>query len=182
MQVHLLDATYELFRAHFGRPPTQAPDGKAVGATVGIVESILGLLRDAGRHARRLRHGPRHPFLAQRTLRGLQDRGRHAARAAGAVPAGRGWRSAAIGVVVWPMVEFEADDALGAAAAQFADEPAVERVVILSPDKDMTQCVREDGRVVCYDRRARAVHRRRRRAREVRRLAGLDPRLPGARR
>ena len=44
MQVHLLDATYELFRAHFGRPPTAAPDGKAVGATVGIVESILGLL------------------------------------------------------------------------------------------------------------------------------------------
>ena len=61
----------------------------------------------------------------------------------------------AIGVVVWPMVEFEADDALGAAAARWADDPDVDRVVILSPDKDMAQCVREDGRVVTYDRRKR---------------------------
>jgi 5'-3' exonuclease len=61
----------------------------------------------------------------------------------------------AIGVVVWPMVEFEADDALGAAANRWADDPRVERVVVLSPDKDMTQLVRPDGRVVCYDRRKR---------------------------
>jgi 5'-3' exonuclease len=54
------------------------------------------------------------------------------------------------------MVEFEADDALGAAAARFGDDPAVTRVIILSPDKDMAQCVREDGRVVTYDRRKRA--------------------------
>ena len=60
----------------------------------------------------------------------------------------------AIGVVVWPMVEFEADDGLAAAAARFADQPGVERVVILSPDKDMAQCVRSDGRVVTFDRRA----------------------------
>jgi 5'-3' exonuclease len=53
------------------------------------------------------------------------------------------------------MVEFEADDALGAAAARWADAPGVERVVILSPDKDMAQCVRADGRVVTYDRRNR---------------------------
>jgi 5'-3' exonuclease len=61
----------------------------------------------------------------------------------------------ALGVVVWPMVEFEADDALGAAAARWADDPRVEQVVILSPDKDMAQCVRADGRVVTYDRRNR---------------------------
>ncbi len=60
----------------------------------------------------------------------------------------------ALGVVVWPMVEFEADDALAAAAARFADHPEVERVVILSPDKDMAQCVRTDGRVMTFDRRA----------------------------
>jgi 5'-3' exonuclease len=59
----------------------------------------------------------------------------------------------ALGVVVWPMVEFEADDGLAAAAARFADHPRVERVVILSPDKDMAQCVREDGRVVTFNRR-----------------------------
>jgi 5'-3' exonuclease len=61
----------------------------------------------------------------------------------------------AIGVVLWPMVEFEADDALGAAAARWAEDPALTRVIILSPDKDMAQCVREDGRVVTYDRRKR---------------------------
>ena len=54
------------------------------------------------------------------------------------------------------MVEFEADDALGAAAAAGRDDPAVERVIILSPDKDMAQCVREDARVVCFDRRSGA--------------------------
>ena len=63
----------------------------------------------------------------------------------------------AIGVVLWPMVEFEADDALGAAAARFAEDPALTRVIILSPDKDMAQCVREDGRVATYDRRKRLL-------------------------
>jgi 5'-3' exonuclease len=62
----------------------------------------------------------------------------------------------ALGVVVWPMVEWEADDALGTAAARWADDEAVEKVVIMTPDKDMAQCVREDGRVVQYDRRKRA--------------------------
>ena len=152
MQVHLLDATYELFRAHFGRPPTAAPDGKAVGATVGIVESILGLLHDPGvthigcatdhviRSWRNQRYagyktesGMPPELLAQFGLAELALQ--------------------AIGLVVWPMVEFEADDAIGAAALTFAEAPGVERVVILSPDKDMTQCVREDARVVCFDRR-----------------------------
>ena len=59
----------------------------------------------------------------------------------------------ALGVVVWPMVEWEADDALGTAAARWAEDPQVERIVIMTPDKDMGQCVREDGRVVQFDRR-----------------------------
>jgi len=152
MQVHLLDATYELFRAHFGRPPTSSPEGKPVGATVGIVESILGLLHDPGvthvgcatDHVIRSWRNKRFPgykteagmppeLLAQFGLAELALQ--------------------AIGLVVWPMVEFEADDAIGAAVVKFADAPGVERVVVLSPDKDMTQCVREDGRVVCFDRR-----------------------------
>jgi 5'-3' exonuclease len=59
----------------------------------------------------------------------------------------------ALGVVVWPMVEWEADDALGTAALRWGGDPAVERVMIMTPDKDMGQCVREDGRVVQFDRR-----------------------------
>ncbi len=88
----------------------------------------------------------------------------------------------ALGVVVWPMVEFEADDGLAAAAARFADEPAVERVVILSPDKDMAQCVRPDGRVRDLRPASGSLHRRRRGRGEVRRATGLHPRLPGPRR
>jgi 5'-3' exonuclease len=59
----------------------------------------------------------------------------------------------ACGLVVWPMVEFEADDAIAAAALRFVDSPGVERIIVCSPDKDLTQLVREDGRVVCFDRR-----------------------------
>ena len=155
MIVHLLDATYELFRAHFGRPPHAARNGAPVGATLGVVESVLSLFREDGvthlgaatDHVIRSWRNERYPgykteagmppeLLAQFPL--VEEALR------------------AIGVVVWPMVDFEADDALGAAAARWATEGAVERVVILSPDKDMAQCVREDGRVVTYDRRKRA--------------------------
>jgi 5'-3' exonuclease len=154
-QIHLLDATYELFRAHFGRPGKRDPEGREVGATVGIVESVLSLLRTPGvthvacatdhviRSWRNERFagyktdaGVAPELLAQFTLaeESLGD----------------------LGVTVWPMIEFEADDAIATAAARWAEAPDVERVVILSPDKDMSQCVREDGRVVTYDRRRQA--------------------------
>lgn len=153
MQIHLLDATYELFRAHFGRPPHSGLDGEPVGATLGVVESVLSLLREEGvthlgcatDHVIRSWRNDRYPgykteagmpaeLLAQFGL--VEEALR------------------AVGVVVWPMVDLEADDGLAAAAARFADQPGVERVVILSPDKDMAQCVRSDGRVVTFDRRA----------------------------
>jgi 5'-3' exonuclease len=170
VQLHLLDATYELFRSHFGRPPRRDPDGREVGATVGIAESVLSLLAEPGvthlacatDHVIRSWRNERFPGykteagmppellaqfpLAEETLRDL-------------------------GVVVWPMVEFEADDAIATAAARWADAPGVERVVMLSPDKDMTQCVREDGRVVAYDRRRRAFVD----ADAVREKFGVDP-------
>ena len=155
MQLHLLDATYELFRAHFGRPPHAGADGSPVGATLGVVESVLSLLREDGvthvacatdheiRSWRNDRYagyktddGMPPELLAQFPL--VEDALR------------------ALGVTLWAMAEFEADDALGAAAERWAEHPDVERIVILSPDKDMAQCVREDGRVVCYDRRKRA--------------------------
>jgi 5'-3' exonuclease len=155
LQVHLLDATYELFRAHFGRPPARDPDGRAVGATLGLIQSTLSLLREDGvthlgcasdhvirswRNARwpgyKTEAGVPQELLAQFDLAEAALR--------------------AVGVVVWPMVEYEADDALATGAARWADGPEVERVVIMTPDKDMAQCVREDDRVVLYDRRKRA--------------------------
>lgn len=153
MQIHLLDATYELFRAHFGRPPHAGADGEAVAATLGVVESVLYLLREDGvthlgcatDHVIRSWRNDRYPgyktddgmppeLLRQFPL--VEDALR------------------AVGCVVWPMEEFEADDGLAAAAERFADHAAVERVVILSPDKDMAQCVRVDGRILTFDRRA----------------------------
>ena len=152
MQVHLLDATYELFRAHFGRPPHTGLDGEPVGATLGVVESVLALLREDGvthlgcatDHVIRSWRNDR--YAGYKTEEGMPPE----------LLAQFGLVEEALratGVVVWPMVEFEADDGLATAAARFADHPAVERVIILSPDKDMAQCVREDGRVVTFNRR-----------------------------
>lgn len=154
MQLHLLDATYELFRAHFGRPPHQGAGGRSVGATLGVLESVLGLLREPGvthvgcasDHVIRSWRNER--FAGYKTEAGMPP---ELLAQFGLAEQALG----AIGLVVWPMVEFEADDALGAAAARWADDPDVERIVILSPDKDMAQCVREDGRVVTFDRRKR---------------------------
>jgi 5'-3' exonuclease len=152
VQVHLLDATYELFRSHFGRPPSADPQGRAVGATVGLVESTLFLLRESGvTHLgaatdKVIRSFRNDLYPGYKTDEGMPPellaqfpRGEAALRA--------------IGVVVWPMVEYEADDGLAAAAARYVEEPGVEKVVIMSPDKDMSQCVREDGRIVTFDRR-----------------------------
>lgn len=152
MQIHLLDATYELFRAHFGRPPRIGLDGEAVGATLGVVESVLSLLRDDGvthlgcatDHVIRSWRNDR--YAGYKTEEGMPP---ELLAQFGLVEEAL----RALGVVVWPMVEFEADDGLAAAAARFGDHPDVERVVILSPDKDMAQCVRPDGRVLTFNRR-----------------------------
>lgn len=153
MQVHLLDATYELFRAHFApRPQRLDPEGRPVSATIGVLENALYLLREdrithlgcASDHIIESWRNKRWP--GYKTGAGVAPE--LSSQFALAEEALR-----ALGVVVWPMVEWEADDALGTAAARWADEPSVERIVIMTPDKDMAQCVREDGKVVMYDRR-----------------------------
>ena len=158
MRIHLVDGTYELFRAHFGAPEAVSPDGRAVGATVGLLRSLLSLLREDGvTHVAcafdtviesfrndlfpgyKTGEGVPEELLAQFPL---------AERAA-----------RALGLVVWSMVEFEADDALATAAARADAIPEVEQVVICSPDKDLAQCVRT-SRVVCLDRSRRRVYDR----------------------
>lgn len=153
MQVHLLDATYELFRAHFApRPQRLDRGGQPVGATIGVLENALYLLRDDG--VTHLGCASDHVIESWRNSRwpgyktGAGVPAELKAQFQLAEDALR-----ALGVVVWPMVEWEADDALGTAAARWADDPSVDRVVIMTPDKDMAQCVREDGKVVMYDRR-----------------------------
>jgi 5'-3' exonuclease len=149
MRVHLLDGTYELFRAFFGFPARQAPDGREVGAVLGILETTLSLLREPGvTHVAVatdtvIESFRNDLFPGYKTGEGVDQ------ALLGQFPlAERAFR--ALGLVVWGMVEFEADDAIATAAARFA--PSVEQVVIASPDKDLAQCV--IGRhVVTWSRR-----------------------------
>jgi 5'-3' exonuclease len=161
VQVHLIDGTYELFRAWFGAPQAQV-HGREVGAVRSLVRSLAALLSrpaQARPDGERSRLPMTHVgvafdhviesfrndlFAGYKTGEGLPEglvsQFELAERAA-----------TALGLVVWPMVEFEADDAIGTAAHRLAGDPAVERVLITAVDKDLCQCVIGD-RVVCWDR------------------------------
>lgn len=156
MKIHLVDGTYELFRNHFGAPPRKAPDGREVGATVGLLNSLLALLTRSG--ATHVACAFDHVVESFRNdlFSGYKT-------GAGTPPellaqfALAETAVAALGVVVWPMVEFEADDALASAAVRFRGEDGVEQIVICSPDKDVAQLV-SGTEVVCWDRRRDIVY------------------------
>ena len=151
MKIHLVDGTYELFRAHFGAPPAAAPDGRAVGAVRGLAQTLLSLLRqDDVTHVACAFDTVIESFRNDMFDGYKTGEGVPAELKAQFGPAERA--TAALGIVVWPMVEFEADDAIATAAARWAREPDVDQVVICSPDKDLAQVV-TGGRVVCLDRR-----------------------------
>jgi 5'-3' exonuclease len=149
MKLHLMDGTYELFRAHFGAPPRSSPSGQEVGATYGIVASTLALLAEPGvTHLAAafdtvIESFRNEVFPAYKTGEGIDEvlLGQFGL-------AERAMRT--IGVTVWSMVEFEADDALASGAGRWS--PEVEQVVVLTPDKDLAQCY-GDPKVVGYDRR-----------------------------
>jgi 5'-3' exonuclease len=155
VRLHLVDGTYELFRAYFGAPRVLDPRGREVGATRGLLRSLWSLLRE---------DGVTHVACAfDHVIESFRNRLFEGYKTAEGVPADLMEQfplaeraSLALGIVVWPMVEFEADDALASAAARWADTPDVEQVLICSPDKDLAQCVRE-RRVVCFDRMRRRL-------------------------
>jgi 5'-3' exonuclease len=152
VQLHLVDATYELFRAHFSpRPPVRAPDGRDVGAVTGLLYTLLTLLRDEG--ATHVGAATDHVIHSFRNglYGGYKTEAGVPAELLGQFPLAE-QAMEALGVVVWPMVEFEADDALATAAARWGDRPGIERIWICTPDKDLAQCVRGE-RVVMRDRR-----------------------------
>jgi 5'-3' exonuclease len=152
--LHLLDATYELFRAFYALPSETAPDGREVGAIRGLIGTTLALLREPGlTHVGAATDHVIESFRNRLFAGYKNSTGVAAELLAQFAPAEDALR--ALGVVVWPMVEFEADDALATAAARFADFFA--QIVILSPDKDLCQCVR--GRhVVTRDRRRQITY------------------------
>jgi 5'-3' exonuclease len=154
MEIHLIDGTYELFRHYYALPSAQDPSGREVAAVRGVLASILGMIRDGATHVAvatdhviesfrnglwpgyKTGEGIEPDLLAQFNL--LEETLR------------------AAGILVWPMIEFEADDALAAAAATASEDPRVHRVVICTPDKDLAQCVR-GTRVVQLNRRTRVT-------------------------
>jgi 5'-3' exonuclease len=152
--VHLLDGTYELFRHFFGAPPHTTAEGHEVGAVRGVLESVLNLFAEGATHL-----GVATDHVIESFRNGLwagykTGEGIDPVLWGQAHPLERALT--AMGVVVWPMIEFEADDALAAAAAAAAQDPAVEQVLILTPDKDLGQCV-VGTRIVQFDRRARKL-------------------------
>jgi 5'-3' exonuclease len=150
MQVHLIDGTYELFRHYYALPKVRDHSGREVAAVRGVLASLMGMLGSGVTHmgvatdhviesfrnnlwpGYKTGEGVEPDLLAQFPL--LEE------------------ALSALGIVVWPMVEFEADDALAAAATAAVNDPRVERVIICTPDKDLAQCV-QGTRIVQLDRR-----------------------------
>lgn len=155
MKIHFVDGTYELFRAYFGSPPERAPDGRPIGAVRGLIQTLLLLLRGddvthvAVAYDHVIESFRNEMFDGYKTGEGVPEEllGQFglAERA-----------TEALGVVVWSMVEFEADDAMATAVAKWADAPGVEQAVICTPDKDLAQMVK-DSKVVTLDRRREIV-------------------------
>jgi 5'-3' exonuclease len=157
MRLHLVDATYELFRAHYApRPPTLGRDGVNLSGVAGVVDQMLYLLREEG--ATHVGCATDHVIESFRNdmFAGYKSSFGMPPELLGQFPIVED-ALRALGLVVWPMVEWEADDAIAAACGRFAAEPAVEQVLVCTPDKDMAQLV--DGeRVVLLDRRRRITY------------------------
>jgi len=155
MKIHLVDGTYELFRAHFGAPPKKSLGGQEVGATLGLIRSMMLLLNDP-----EVTHVAVAFDHVIESFRNKMYAGYKSSEGVDQVildqfPLAEKVISA-LGLVVWPMVKFEADDAIATAAVRFKKIKSVEQVVICSVDKDLTQMVERD-RVVCWDRRREIV-------------------------
>ena len=156
MKLHLVDATFELFRAYYSRPPRRAPDGRPVNAVQGLVDSMLSLLREPD-----VTHiGAATDYVIESWRNDLYPGYKSSAAMDPDLLAQ--FRDAeralsALGMPVWAMVEDEADDAIAAAVDRFGGGPEVEQVIICSVDKDLGQLV--DGkRVVLRDRMRRITY------------------------
>jgi 5'-3' exonuclease len=156
MKLHLVDATFELFRAYYSRPPRRAPDGRPVNAVQGLVDSMLSLLREPdlthiGAATDYVIESWRNDvFAGYKSSAGIDpallSQFRDAERA-----------MEALGMTVWPMVEDEADDGIATAVERLGSDPRVQQVIVCSVDKDLGQLV--DGqRVVLRDRMRRVTY------------------------
>jgi 5'-3' exonuclease len=153
--VHLVDGTYELFRHFYALPSALDGQGREVAAVRGVLASMLGLVRNGATH---VAIATDHVIESFRNALwpGYKDGSGIDPLLFAQFPLLEEALLEA-GFVVWPMVDFEADDALAAAAATAAADPRVARVIICTPDKDLAQCVRA-ARVVQLDRRKGTIY------------------------
>jgi 5'-3' exonuclease len=168
MVVHLVDGTYELFRHFYGRRSGGRQDGEPMGAAAGVLHTVLQLLETGATHI-----GVATDHVIESFRNDLWPGYKTGAGVDRALRAQFEPLEEALvdmGVVVWPMVELEADDALAAAARIASADAEVEQVCIWTPDKDLAQCVRGD-RVVQVDRRSNSI----RNADGVREKFGVGP-------
>jgi len=154
LNVHLIDGTYELFRHYYALPSAKDATGREVAAVRGVVNSVLGLITAGATHVGVATDHVIESFR-NRLWSGYKTGAGIEPELFAQFPLLEEALSA-LGITVWPMVEFEADDALAAAAAIADADARVERVFICTPDKDLGQCVR-GTRVVQMDRRTRIV-------------------------
>jgi len=154
LQVHLIDGTYELFRHYYALPSAQDEDGREVGAVKGVLASVMGMIREGATHI---------AVATDHVIESFRNQLWHGYKTSAGIepdllaqfPLLEEVLSAA-GFVVWPMVEFEADDALAAGAAASARDTRVEQVIVCTPDKDLAQSVR-GARIVQLNRRTQVT-------------------------
>lgn len=157
MDLHLVDATYELFRAHYApRPPVRGRDGIVLSGVAGLVEQLLFLVREEGASHVGCATDRVIESFRNDLYPGYKSSAGMAPELLAQFPIAEE-AIEALGFVLWPMVEFEADDAIAAAAGRFDGMDGVDRIVVCTPDKDMAQLVR-DERIVLWDRRRRIVY------------------------
>ena len=154
LEVYLVDGTYELFRYFYAVPSAREDDGREVGAVRGVLTSVLGMINGGARHV---------GVATDHVIESFRNRLWHDYKTGAGIDPDLYAQFplleealTALGIATWPMIEFEADDALAAAAAAAARDPRVERVIICTPDKDLAQCVR-GTRIVQMDRRTRTI-------------------------
>jgi 5'-3' exonuclease len=154
VRVFLIDGTYELFRYHFALPSHVTAAGMEVAATRGVLSSMLTLVEQGATHI---------GMATDHVIESFRNKLWPGYKSSAGMPPELVAQFplleeavAAMGMVVWPMIELEADDGLASVAAVLAEDPVVDQVVICTPDKDLGQCVR-DGRVVQLDRRKTLV-------------------------
>jgi len=156
MQIHLVDGTYELFRHYFAVPSHKTSEGIEVAAIRGVLGTLVRLLEDGATHI-----GVATDHVVESFRNDLFDGYKTGEGTPPEIMSQFPLVEALIeaaGFITFPMIEFEADDALASAARIAKEDPSVNRILICSPDKDLAQCVTDDGRVVQFDRRQEVIY------------------------